>query len=166
MNNNIKDLKFLDLSLFKAVKKEFDETNKKSKNNYFSSFINNEELANDILFTGIYNHRFLLNKPDSGKIAYLYLQRRLGKSATYLMEDKNFTNIQSIKLYHKITPLMLKILYCYCNTEEIFVFKEDSIQFEDTRNEVFYNDRRYKLSYEQVNVAPDCDDIYIKIEEV
>ena len=61
---------------------------------------------------------------------------------------------------------MLKILYCYCNTEEIFVFKEDSIQFEDTRNEVFYNDRRYKLSYEQVNVAPDCDDIYIKIEEV
>lgn len=59
MNNNIKDLKFLDLSLFKAIKKEFDETNKKSKNNYFSSFINNEELANDILFTGIYNHRYL-----------------------------------------------------------------------------------------------------------
>lgn len=57
--------------------------------------------------------------------------------------------------------MMLKILYCY--SDKIFVFKEDGIQPKDTRNEVFYNDRRYKLSHEEVNVAPDYYSYYVPL---
>lgn len=154
-------------------KKMFPKFFKDEALSLWTDFRQSEQIANSILSKALSAHEILPRKGKSGKIAFLYIERRLTLSNTYLMEGRDFYNIFSMSLYHKFSPLTQKILYSYCQTNNgLHIYHEhdpnnkNKSGFVDTRNTVTYKGRKFKLSYETINIAPDCDDIFIEIEAI
>lgn len=89
------------------------------------------------------------------------------------MENRDFKNTLQLSQVSHITDLGFQILYAYCNKSYysvpvnnesgLIVYGETLI---DARNTIYYNSNKYKLSYKQVLVAPECNDIFIKIEKI
>lgn len=139
----------------------------------FESFEFLERRIRDILIKALIGHSVILNNPDSGNIAYLYIQARRDADCLWMMENRDFKNILHMSQISHITDLGFQILYAYCNksyysvpfnNESGLVVEGDT--FIDARNTIYYNGNKYKLSYEQLLIAPECNDIFIKIEKI
>mgnify|MGYP004722810057 CR=1 FL=1 len=143
--------------------------NKDSKNDFIDA--SSRLIAEDILLIGIlkYDEFLTLLDNDFKKECFIYVRKRLFLSRVYLTENKELKNIYAAKDISKITKATQKFLYAYCNKTEALHFDEQDLfnvsgnGLIDNSNHVTYNGHTFKLSYEQYSVAPNCDDIFIKV---